>query len=645
MISAVKKSSMSFFNVWTFKKMNELQFRNGKIEHFELVNNDQNIITCSNLGTICVWNIFTGEKLCEYIEKTVQFKRILTYSTQSKLFIVAIDRLNNIRLLAIKIKNNSGLLNSNSIDEFVLEEKLNSSMFLNCNNTSSYCVYKNWLICGSQSGDMLIYNYLTRSLHNNRVETIPAFHRESICQVKVSASLNKINLITCSDDGQIKLSLLNELLADNAAPIAHKHLPPQIDDILLTKSEINKLIKQDLTSKNTLVDKKDEQVYQLRLKEILHKEQTRTQSYESKLSLTSMRTLLAELKVSEQKCSKQFTFKIEALSGQFKNDSNSIRESCEMEMCQLIRLYKHLTQQFEELSKTNLTLNARFEAIKTDTQNNFRNYAENEIYLLDQQIEADKKIYINKIKIMREANRLMEIEGDKFIQDLKGKNMQEIEFMEHTYNATFQESLILKKKIAIVRSELKAIKETDTTHEETLLNKKKNVLTKSQANETMIKIARAKQSALGLKQKQIQQLKNEIERLNKISFINTHLIDELSNKIQPIESKNIKLKERMSNYEIKLATNIFGKINNLKSTKSEIFLSASKIEIKILQIRKKLQMAICFHERLKNIVYDLACLNDRPGHLIDLLTNISVSKQEFLCDYQNFLKKRQPVTD
>ena len=618
--------------MWTFKKLNELQFRNGKIEHFEFVNEDQNIITCSNLGIICLWNIYTGEKLCEYIEKTVQFKRVLTHSTQSKLFIVAIDRLSNIRLLTIKIKNNSGLLDSNSIGEFVLEEKLNCSM-LNCNNASSYCVYRNWLISGNQCGDILIYNYLTRSLHNNRgIETIPAYHNESICQVRVSASLNKINLITCSDDGQIKLSILNELLAENVPSIA------QIDDILLTKSEINKLIKQELTLKNTLVDKKDEQVYQLRLKEILHKEQTRTQNYESKLSLTSMRTLLAELKASEQKWSKQFTSKIEAIKGQFKHDSNLIRESCEMEMCRLIRFHQHLTQQFEELSNKNVTLNDRFEAIKVDTQNSFRDHAENEKCLLSQQIEADKKIYLNKIKVMREANRLMEIEDDKFIHDLKAKSRREIELMDQVYDADSHESLILQKKIAIIRSELKAIRETDASHEETLLTKKKKFLTKSQANETMIKIARAKQSALSHKQKQIQQLKNEIERLGKIRFINSHLISELSNKIQPIENKNSKLKERMSNYEIKLATNIFGKINNLKTAKSLNFLSATKIESKILQVKRRLQLASRFHETLKSIVYDLACLNDRPGQLIDLLVNINAVKlNRILCDQQNFL--------
>ena len=154
----------------------------------------------------------------------------------------------------------------------------------------------------------------------------------------------------------------------------------------------------------------------------------------------------------------------------------------------------------------------------------------------------------------------------------------------------------------------------------------------------MIKIARAKQSALSHKQKQIQQLKNEIERLGKIRFINSHLISELSNKIQPIENKNSKLKERMSNYEIKLATNIFGKINNLKTAKSLNFLSATKIESKILQVKRRLQLASRFHETLKSIVYDLACLNDRPGQLIDLLANINAVKlNRILCDQQNFL--------
>jgi len=72
----MSNNGINIFNLWNFELINELKFRAGKLTHFEWFYQDQYIAASSNLGIICIWNVFTGEKLTEYVEKTVKFTRL-----------------------------------------------------------------------------------------------------------------------------------------------------------------------------------------------------------------------------------------------------------------------------------------------------------------------------------------------------------------------------------------------------------------------------------------------------------------------------------------------------------------------------------------------------------------------------------------
>ncbi|RMZ94697.1 WD repeat-containing 65 [Brachionus plicatilis] len=367
-LAASSLNTIKIFNVWTFEKCVQIKQRIGKIHHFMWLEGDQCIISCSNSGIICIWNAFTGHRLYEYIEKQVQFKHVSISNAETNLIIFAVDKLNSLRILSCKFnKTISSEANTATIEDIVLEKIVDLKKL----DISCFCSFGNTIFFGNQKGHVLHLKYSMGKTSKWQIVNENFYQNCGISQLVISNCMNRIFLISAFDDGLLVLCNLN---GGNEAflmpsPVSHHSitnqtnqetilkLEPQaqefFNDILITKNDIKKIISNDLNLKQVIIEQEDDQNYQLKLKDMIHKEQTKTINYEAKLNLTCLRSLYKEMRqIDEDKFKKNY-HRLDKLKFKLQKDLQIAKENAEFELNKKFVLNNKLSSQFQELSSIN----------------------------------------------------------------------------------------------------------------------------------------------------------------------------------------------------------------------------------------------------------------------------------------------------
>lgn len=608
----------------------------GKIQHFVWHQDDQYIITCSNSGIICIWSVYTGQRLYEYIEKQVQFKQIFSYSTEAKCYIFALDRSNTLRVLYGKcikglliesdstISSNSTNNNNNvnSIEDLYLEKIIDLKSF----SLTCFSSFKNNVFFSDDKGHIFYLNYsfdekekvsdIKILLSNLSISLFNDKSSAAICQLDVASNClsqvsnstknyllialengllilcnmnnnnntnNTINRAIITSDKNHFLLLMSSPEEVNTNTNANANSQEQVEiasctkfqqvhstnnDILIAKSDIKKLISNDLNLKQNLVELEDEQNYQIKLKDMIHKEQTKTINYEAKLNLTCLRGVYKELKqTSEDKLRRNY-HKFENEIVKFKKDLELIKKNAENELNEKFLYFSQLYQEYLKLEEINRNLVENINRVEIgDSSKEVLvniDYEKIEITELEQEIKLKLKNLANLTKLLEEENSKIELEGDRKIQNLIEFHRQTIHRIRCANEATKLEICLVRRKLFNLREKFSNLKHKQKNHDTNCLTESKKLNIKLEQVQCVKKLMRIRDDEFNLKQKEVSNLIRKLEHLRKINSIYKFEFDQISSSCIQLKAQNEKFKKLIHLNEEKLTSIVFKKINFLK---------------------------------------------------------------------------------
>ena len=642
-------SSIKIFNFWTYEISNELKFRTGKIEDFEWFNNDQHIVCCTNMGVVCIWDVFTEQKVCEYVEKMIQFIHLKTCFDQFKLTIFISDKSNNIRILTPKLKNtsnnNKNFLDFDNIEDLSLVRLIEWSKLPFKSKITSFVEFKSYLICGTEKGHLFHLRYTLdddKSLPAINDDENDIYHdfnqTSSINNLRLISNLNGLCLLSCSEDGLLVFSNFSftsknviHNTAYNATTLTFAHQANQFswsDDILLTKNDIRKCISNDFNLRQSLIEYEDEQSYQLKLKDILHRELTKTINYEAKLNLTRLRTLLKEAKMINDEKIKDNSLRFKSLEVKLENDIELIKSLSESELSQRYQEYDKLCEEKEILLKLNQNLNEKIS--KNLNSKEFNSKSGVDVYKsyksLDFAEERKSNIdsIMNQVEILMEENSLMENDMDEYILNLKLNNQKELKDLNGKMEAVKLEICLVKRKLSEIKENLNKIKEDSQLYDDTYLGERKKFLLKNDYVECLKKLSADKEAKVKNNEKRIKHLKRSLDCLNKLKFINDYQVNKLEGSIVPVKRENDSLKDLMKAQEETLAWNINHNILRLRTAIDSNSRIKKANQVKFFKIKSTHSKVNRLNQKIIKMVEKLTDLTQKPNVLIDLLCNLKL---------------------
>jgi hypothetical protein len=638
----MSNNGINIFNLWNFELINELKFRAGKLTHFEWFYQDQYIAASSNLGIICIWNVFTGEKLTEYVEKTVKFTRLSVKMTENNLTLFALDHLNNLRLLNARLKNGKIIEteNVNLIFEKYINTPNTRKIIKNIKNeliVTSFCFYKKLVVLGSENGSIFIKDFIS---NNIKIDKKFSLHNSSICQLKIIENATRPLLVSCSQDGLI---IISDLISEVSVALDQNDQQQQSkkfvysDDILQTKNEIRKKHNHDLNLQFSIIEKNEDQAYQLRLKEIEHKEQTKSINYEAKLELTRLRTLLKELKLTNEKKLEEFTRRIQDLNRKFEKDLDYVKESAEIELSKEFQLYQDLVFKHQACVNSSNMLEAKLEELlKTNGSNVIDNevnvYMQYKLYDLKQKARSDLLESKQKIILLKQENEKLDLDGDRLIDKFKTKNEISLSEVKKKNDLMRVEISLAKKHLSNLKCEINTFKEREANREENLFITKKKYLVKYDQLESLKKMLLSANHELIGKEKKINLLRIKAEQLKKAKFTNEYRINELNKNLEPLVEENRKLNETIKTNQLQLQTTILNRMNYLKITKDSMFNLKNQIDKKIKLAKSRLNFSNNLYFKMHKLAFDLKDLTNQPAQLLLLYKQFKSSIEKYLLE-------------
>jgi hypothetical protein len=192
------------------------------------------------------------------------------------------------------------------------------------------------------------------------------FHNNLNYEHEISSRNKKIDRILAFDDSPRTLVLVlvsndNELTLLKSSQANH-NATFKLNDIQIKKSDLKKnLLSYDLILKQNLIDQTNEQNYQLSLKDMLYREQIKQINYDSKMSLSLLRQIENETKVSNDQLSKENQTKLLLFKNQCDRNLNELKERFESKLYELYLEYDRNFLILNEKTKINEELNRKIE--------------------------------------------------------------------------------------------------------------------------------------------------------------------------------------------------------------------------------------------------------------------------------------------
>ena len=585
-LAASSLNTIKIFNVWTFEKNVQIKQRIGKIQHFMWLEDDQCIVSCSNSGIICIWNAYTGHRLYEYIEKQVQFKQISISNTESNLVIFALDKFTSLRVLSCKYnKAISSEVNTNTIEDITLEKIIDLKLL----DTSFFCSFGNTLFFGNHKGHILHYNYSVDKENKWQIVNDNFYQNCSISQILISNCMNRIFLISAFEDGLMVLCNLSDINEEFLMPSpVSRHsitnqtnqetnlkLDPQpqefFNDILITKNDIKKIISNNLNLKQIIIEQEDDQNYQLKLKDMIHKEQTKTINYEAKLNLTCLRSLYKEIKqINEDKFKKNY-HRLDKLKFKLQKDLQIAKENAEFELNKKFVLSDRLSSQFQELNTINKDILDGIKRLSESNtistklgSNNSKNIEKNRASELHGVMKSKLEHLRKVISFLNSENFEMEFNQDEMFTKMVTFNKQSIDSVGNQIRNFKTEICFVRKKIHQIKDKFSLLKERQKKIEENFLKEKKNHSVKLEQIESCKKAVELRQKDLDFKLKNKSEMTRKIEQLKKINYILKFELEQVRNTTDKFKVLNDNLKNLIDSFEENLSRIIQKKIFLLK---------------------------------------------------------------------------------
>jgi hypothetical protein len=461
-----------------------LNLRYGKIQHFNWFNRDQNIIGCANSGIVTIWNAFSGQRLYEYIEKTIKFKSVFLNGHLMEYSIFAFDYHNNLTIL--KNNNSSRMrssvssvsltLDQNNLEDLVLEKVV---YFANLIKDSSgmiekrmplkitcFNVFENWIILGTNKGIIYFYDYvlndLLTTIYDNKNENGPCLSISQLLVIKLND--DKANLICFYENGLTKIFVFShesiDYKTDNLILTKQPLFNKISDDILIYKKDLKQKISNDFNLKNLLEEQQDEQKYQLKLKDVINNEEIRTINYQAKVKFTYLRNFIKKKKFIKDQNLKTSRIRLNEIKEKFHRDLNQLKETNEAILISKYILLDQLNNDLDKLKKQNESLVTNINNISLDPnyelnlnlENNLEKNLKFETNILNSNANAELEKLKNLIKYITCNNYELELENDNLIENLKHN-------LNCDYNNYLKQNEQLKYDISICKYNIESLNE------------------------------------------------------------------------------------------------------------------------------------------------------------------------------------------
>lgn len=605
-MAATNINSIVIYSTVTFKEKIILRLKFGKIKHFVWNKDDEYVITCTNTGVVCIWDVDTGEKIGEYAAKALSFSQISIFlSDQASLeHVFVLDNNHEIRELSAVLNeyNNGKRLPIKGEDLILHSIVKNSKNTTNSNRFSAFTcdLTGHVLVVGKNDGHMRIMPYLNLSSTNKNAD----FYAHCNKIFKIKFTCDSKYLISCSSDGTIVIWRI--YLPTSFTDVSKM---PCLNEVLVTKSDLLAKAHDENIANSYLSQQYEIKEYDMKLKEMAYSEKIKALNYNCKINLTKLRSLITEFNANKQYKGELFEKKIEKLINMFEYDLNIIKENGEKELVEkyyqfdlLYKLYNELKLNLEKLINTNpMTINTISKTntcesnIETSNENeeikSIKNYYTYKIENLNKKNSAEINSLLYKIKLSQEENKQIEIEGDEEIEELKCNFNRKINFFKHNNESLQLDACFMRKKLQHNEEKVKnlILKYKKFNQFKSVRENKNNQL---ENNIIKLKLLlNQKMKLLMQNDEKIFKLKRQNQNCEKIRFVNEHQIVEFNNSINPLKIRNQLLAQYIANNEFQ-SHNLLNKIkqfNNLKEhfneEKDKAAKNLKKIKDKQLQMK------------------------------------------------------------
>ena len=599
--------TLHVYNVYTFEENLEIKFKFGKMQHFVWLNHDQFIVSCSNSGNVCVWNVLTGERLYEYIEKRNCFLYLTAILNESILHITVLDRMNNIRVL--KIKNGKSFCSEldGVIEDLEVSQLIETKKTFTQNETiTCFQAFKNLIFFGDSKGKVYLFDLNSKKLLSSE-KTCHLFHNSSICQLFLLEKNGRPYLISCSVNGLI---ILSSLIKENLGKESKSLHNEWIDDILITKNEIVKNLKYDMTLKETLFEQESEQKNKINLTEIIHKKEIKEINYEAKMNLTRLRILLQELNEINEDKEHTFAIRLKALESKFIKIQENIKEDGEEKLIECYKLNSFLKQKHLEVFQMNEDLKNQISDLKTGSSelDECRAYEEYEMYKIELDYGIKIRDYIKTIRTLRNENEKFEVKEDESIQFLKNQFRDRLDFYEQANEESKQNIYFDQKRLTTLKEKLESLKINERNFDENFNFENKKYLAKLSCIENLKNCVNLKNNAIDSTFKSLSTAKLKNKKDLKINSFQIKEDIFFVKTLPVLKSENENLIITLQEYEEKLIKIVSSKIRLYK-------ILSSKSPLKYKNFQKKFFSEK--HLKTKMLIESLEKFNPSKKRLIN----------------------------
>ena len=456
-----------------------------------------------------MWDAETGEKVSEYVTKTHNLLSVATFQKKHEMEnLFVLEGTNEIKQLSVAVNKKSKNLAIRNEDLFLVDSikaSLEGSFTAFCCDMFGYLI-----LIAESSGKIFVLPFSSTKMPKKRVE----FSGHCNPVTRMHFSLDNNYLITCSIDGTI---IVWKITANFS--FQESVQMSSFNEVLIPKTEFQ-AISFDQSVKNTDLKQQNEAVsYDLKLKEMSNSEKIKALDYNCKLNLSSMRSLLIELRSDNELKAREFETKLELLLNMFQNDLQVIKDNSESELIKKYNQYEILNKTRKELLQNGLK---KRESIANEKEQDME--IENIYKFKIEEINKKHKEELCKmeldIRLNEEENLQIEVEGDDEIEKLRKNYENKSNFYKKDNEQLQLDVCFMRKKLIYEDEKIQNLNSKGEALAEFLKYKQKKLNELEFRIESLKVQVETSTKVLASKDEKSFKIKQKNQRLEKMRFIN-----------------------------------------------------------------------------------------------------------------------------
>lgn len=568
--AAVNGGLIQIYNFYTCEQTAIFRGHTGKVRSLYWSMSDTSIVSAGEDGAVYEHKIAVTSRAQEYVQKGVKFTSALC-TDDNKIYAVSDD-------------NNLKEINGQTVVKaMVFPIQLTQLMVSHSP--------PRMLFAGTSTGIIRAFKFpLTGGFKDYQA------HSGLVTGVRVSQ--DDAFLFSVSEDGCLTVFSIKE----EDGRVSKRDRPDAVtfsEEVLVTKTDLQEkhAIMNDLKAKVDELTANNE--YQLRLHDMNYQEKLKAVSEKFNLQIEHDKTRIQHLKDDTQDAEMEYDEKTKGLQAQHADRLHKEDLEHQKTIMREVDAYQELTAVMAKEATQHEGMTRDSHIAHQQAMANLRDTYEIELHKekLDCQAMQDGKDVINREFV--ETKRQLEEDTDKEIEQLKAK----YDFKLHQErDATLRlkgENGIMRKKFSALQKDIEDQKENIKTmgeKEEELSHHIEELETHIESHKEEIL---ERDRTIGNKEKQIFDLKNDNQELEKYKFVLDYQIKELKRQIEPRENEIADMKERVMKMDGQLES-IHRENGLLQDEVGELESKLQKKQQAIRRWRQKYRLALSDLDSLIN---------------------------------------------